>query len=80
MLVLSRQVGESIKIGKNVTITVLNVRGNHIRIGISAPKEVPVHREEVYLENQKLGNGRYELEDTKPEPPAPDARVFQRSI
>lgn len=55
MLVLSRQVNESIKIGDNVTVTVLNVRGNHIRIGISAPKELPVHREEVYLRNRRSG-------------------------
>jgi carbon storage regulator len=53
MLVLSRQSGQSIRIGSNITLTVINVKGNHIRIGISAPKEVAVHREEVYLRNQQ---------------------------
>lgn len=53
MLVLSRQVGQSVRIGEEITVTVLNVRGNHIRIGISAPPDLPVHREEVYLRNQQ---------------------------
>lgn len=54
MLVLSRQINQSIKIGENITVTVLNVRGNHIRIGISAPKDLPVNREEVYLRNRNF--------------------------
>lgn len=53
MLVLSRQAGQSIRIGTEVTVTVLNCRGNHIRIGISAPQDVPVHREEVFQRNQQ---------------------------
>jgi carbon storage regulator len=61
MLVLSRQPGQSIRIGNGITVTVLNCRGNHIRIGVSAPQDVPVHREEVYLRNQQAhaaeGNG-----------------------
>ncbi len=48
MLVLSRQRDESIVIGGDVVITVVDVRGDKVRIGISAPHEVPVHREEVY--------------------------------
>lgn len=47
MLVLSRNPGEQIIIGDNVAITVVDVRGNKVRIGITAPKEVPVHRKEV---------------------------------
>lgn len=50
MLVLSRRAGESIIIGREVTVTVLEVRGDQIRIGIDAPRAVSVHREEVYLQ------------------------------
>jgi len=53
MLVLSRRVGESLMIGDEVTITVLGVNGNQVRIGINAPKDVPVHREEIYQRIQK---------------------------
>ena len=48
MLILTRRVGESLKIGDDVTITVLSVRGHQERIGIDAPKDVSVHREEIY--------------------------------
>lgn len=48
MLVLSRRIGETITIGDEVTITVLGVKGNQVRIGVNAPKEVAVHREEIY--------------------------------
>ena len=48
MLVLTRGVNESIMIGRDVVITVLEVRGDHVRIGIEAPRDVPVHREEVF--------------------------------
>lgn len=48
MLILTRKVGESIRIGDDVEITTLGVKGNQVRIGISAPKHVSVHREEVY--------------------------------
>ena len=48
MLILSRRVGESLKIGDNVEVTILSVKGNQVRIGINAPKEVTVHREEIY--------------------------------
>lgn len=50
MLILSRRVGESIMIGHDIVITVLDVRGESIRIGITAPRDVQVHREEVYAE------------------------------
>jgi carbon storage regulator len=48
VLVLSRRAGESVVIGNNVTVTVLEVRGDVVRVGIAAPREVQVHREEVY--------------------------------
>jgi len=48
MLILTRRVGEALMIGKEITVTVLSVNGNQIRIGIKAPKDVVVHREEVY--------------------------------
>jgi carbon storage regulator len=48
MLILTRRVGETITIGSNVTVTVLGVKGTQVRIGINAPKDVEVHREEIY--------------------------------
>ncbi|MGE0343410.1 MAG: carbon storage regulator CsrA [Porticoccaceae bacterium] len=48
MLILTRRVGETIVIGDDVTVTVLGVKGNLVRLGVNAPRDLPVHREEIY--------------------------------
>ncbi len=60
MLILTRRVGESLMIGDDVNVTVLGVKGNQVRIGVNAPKDVAVHREEIYqriqMEKQAQSN------------------------
>ncbi len=48
MLILTRKVGETLMIGDQVEVTILSIKGNQVRIGVNAPKEIPVHREEIY--------------------------------
>lgn len=49
MLILTRKIGETVMIGEEVTVTVLGVKGNQVRLGINAPKDVSVHREEIFV-------------------------------
>lgn len=53
MLILTRRVGETLMVGDDVTVTVLGVKGNQVRIGVDAPKDVSVHREEIYRRIQR---------------------------
>ena len=58
MLILTRRPGESVKIGDEITVTVLGVRGNQLRLGFTAPQDVAVHRKEVYerIQSERLAN------------------------
>jgi len=73
MLVLSRQRDETIVIGDNIEVTVVDIRGDKVRLGINAPKEVSVHRKEVY-EAIKRENGKQSQAPAAPlqTPPAPE--------
>ena len=64
MLILTRRVGETLMVGDDVTVTVLGVKGNQVRIGVNAPKEVSVHREEIYLRIQEEKAGGVQEEKT----------------
>jgi len=67
MLVLSRQRDESIIIGDNIVITIVDIRGDKVRLGINAPTEIPVHRQEVYeaIQRENLRASQLEPKDTR---------------
>lgn len=67
MLILTRRIGETLIIGDDVNITVLGVKGNQVRLGINAPKDVSVHREEIYLRIQQEKQGVDSVADAEEE-------------
>jgi carbon storage regulator len=69
MLILTRRVGETVMIGNEVTVTVLGVKGNQVRIGVNAPKDVAVHREEIYERIKRE-------EDGDPTPQASSSKII----
>ena len=74
MLVLTRKLGENIRIGTDVTITVLGVRSGHVKLGIEAPRGVPVHREEVYEKIVQSNRRAAKSASSDPREAARDAR------
>lgn len=76
MLVLSRQRDESIVIGDNIVVTIVDVRGDKVRIGIDAPTEIPVHRREVYdaIQRENLRATKLQPNDTEGLGTSPDTR------
>ncbi|MFK7857125.1 MAG: carbon storage regulator CsrA [Granulosicoccus sp.] len=73
MLVVSRGFGESIVIGDDITVTILSIHGKHIRIGIDAPREVSVHRKEIYVRIQAEQNRENERKSDQSKTPPVDS-------
>jgi len=73
VLILTRRIGESVHIGDDIRLTVLGVRDSQVRIGINAPKEVPVHREEIYYRI------KHEQEMREGKPPSSDAEGYDNA-
>ena len=69
MLILTRRVGESLMIGDEVTVTVLGVKGNQVRLGVNAPKNVSVHREEIYERIQQEKTDGSSVDESSPATP-----------
>lgn len=72
MLILTRRIGESVYIGEEIRMTVLGVRGTQVRLGINAPKDVPVHREEIYYKIKHENDGQARRHYTPGGPPPGD--------
>ena len=83
MLVLSRQRDESIMIGDNIVVTIVDIRGDKVRLGINAPTEIPVHRQEIYeaIQRENVRASRVEPKDTRglgkpaPKPKSPSSET-----
>ena len=75
MLILTRRVGETIIVGDDIVVTVLSIKGNQVRIGITAPKDVTVHREEIYQRIQQEKNGTTPVTITPPKKIPPNCDV-----
>jgi carbon storage regulator len=75
MLILTRRVGETVVIGNDVTVTILGVKGNQVRVGINAPKTVAVHREEIYERIKREQEGPSGDDATDPASPTEFATV-----
>ncbi|MGH8530128.1 MAG: carbon storage regulator CsrA [Nevskiales bacterium] len=69
MLILTRRVGETVMIGDEITVTVLGVKGNQVRVGVNAPRDVTVHREEIYRRIAEEGSSE------TPQPAAPPQKA-----
>lgn len=78
MLILSRRIGETLMIGDEITVTVLGVKGNQVRIGVNAPKNVAVHRDEVYQRIQSEVVDQNVDEEEAVEAPCAEAMVASR--
>ena len=69
MLILTRRVGETVMIGNDVTVTVLGVKGNQVRVGVNAPRDVAVHREEIFERIKREEQGGELVGPRRPRPP-----------
>ena len=66
MLILTRRTGETLKIGDDIAVEILSVKGNQVRLGITAPEEIPVHRKEIYERFWKKRNRHKPTKETRP--------------